>query len=62
MTVSLLGSLLADTASDIKALQDQLKLDSQILAEQFYFWTVVVMWLIHAGFMSYEAGAPGART
>ena len=57
MTVSLLGSLLADTASDIKALQDQLKLDSQILAETFYFWTVVVMWLIHAGFMAYEAGA-----
>src|SRR3990170_8442858 len=32
-------------------------LDSAILAEQFYFWTVVVMWLIHVGFMSYEAGA-----
>ena len=28
-----------------------------ILAETFYFWTVVVMWLIHAGFMTYEAGA-----
>jgi ammonia channel protein AmtB len=32
-------------------------LDSAILAEQFYFFTVVVMWLIHVGFMSYEAGA-----
>ena len=31
-------------------------LDSAILGEQFYFWTVVLMWLIHAGFMSYEAG------
>ncbi len=31
-------------------------LDSAILGEQFYFWTVVVMWLIHVGFMSYEAG------
>src|ERR671916_130270 len=31
-------------------------LDSVILGEQFYFWTVVVMWLIHVGFMSYEAG------
>ncbi len=31
-------------------------LDSAILGEQFYFWTVVVMWLIHAGFMTYEAG------
>ena len=50
-------NLLADAASDIKALQDQVKLDSQILAETFYFWTVVVMWLIHAGFMAYEAGA-----
>src|SRR3954447_18760058 len=50
-------NLVADTASDIKALQDQVKLDSQILAETFYFWTVVVMWLIHAGFMAYEAGA-----
>src|SRR6201991_1615881 len=30
--------------------------DSAILGEQFYFFTVVLMWLIHAGFMSYEAG------
>ena len=30
--------------------------DSVILGEQFYFFTVVLMWLIHAGFMSYEAG------
>src|ERR687896_148261 len=37
--------------------EDQLGLDSQILAEQFYFFTVVIMWLIHVGFMSYEAGA-----
>src|SRR5919106_1473214 len=32
-------------------------LDSAILGEQFYFFTVVFMWLIHVGFMSYEAGA-----
>jgi ammonium transporter, Amt family len=31
-------------------------LDSVILGEQFYFFTVVIMWLIHVGFMSYEAG------
>jgi ammonium transporter, Amt family len=31
-------------------------LDSAILGEQFYFFTVVLMWLIHVGFMSYEAG------
>ena len=30
--------------------------DSLILGEQFYFFTVVLMWLIHAGFMSYETG------
>src|ERR671919_239709 len=37
--------------------EDKLGLDSAILAEQFYFYTVVVMWLIHVGFMAYEAGA-----
>src|SRR5215204_3325000 len=41
----------AETAS-----AEQLTRDSAILSEQFYFFTVVVMWLIHAGFMSYEAG------
>jgi Amt family ammonium transporter len=35
---------------------DALTQDSAILGEQFYFFTVVLMWLIHAGFMSYEAG------
>ena len=30
--------------------------DSLVLGEQFYFFTVVLMWLIHAGFMSYETG------
>src|SRR5215208_4677626 len=39
------------------AVEDKLALDSQILAEQFYFFTVVIMWLIHVGFMAYEAGA-----
>jgi ammonia channel protein AmtB len=50
--------VLAETVEEqIKALQDTQKLDSQILTEQFYFFTVVIMWLIHVGFMSYEAGA-----
>src|SRR5918912_692410 len=40
-----------------RKLSEQITLDSQILSEQFYYWTVVVMWLIHVGFMSYEAGA-----
>src|SRR5829696_829220 len=56
MMASLVGSLswlLAQGA----AVEDQLTLDSQILAEQFYFFTVVIMWLIHVGFMAYEAGA-----
>jgi ammonia channel protein AmtB len=51
-------ALLAQSAQEeLEALQGQVALDSAILAEQFYFWTVVVMWLIHAGFMAYEAGA-----
>lgn len=38
-------------------IEEQIALDSAILAEQFYFFTVALMWLIHVGFMSYEAGA-----
>ena len=44
----------APTPEDIDA---KVNLDSLVLTEQFYFWTVVIMWLIHAGFMAYEAGA-----
>jgi ammonium transporter, Amt family len=40
----------------IEAVEEAQTLDSAILGEQFYFWTVVVMWLIHVGFMTYEAG------
>src|SRR5215216_1152715 len=50
--VASLGSVLAQAP----AVEDKLALDSQILGEQFYFFTVVVMWLIHVGFMAYEAG------
>jgi ammonia channel protein AmtB len=46
-------SLLAATTEE---LEEQLNLNSGVLTEQFYFYTVVVMWLIHAGFMAYEAG------
>ena len=35
---------------------ESLTLDSVILGEQFYFFTVVLMWLIHVGFMTYETG------
>jgi Amt family ammonium transporter len=51
-----LGFLLG-AAPTTSELNDKLNLDSTILSEQFYYWTVVVMWLIHVGFMSYEAGA-----
>src|SRR5918911_5258742 len=55
-----MGSLLASFSSlfgQATEVEDKLGLDSAILAEQFYFFTVVVMWLIHVGFMAYEAGA-----
>ena len=48
------GFALAETS--IEDLEKMVKLDSQVLTEQFYFWTVVLMWLIHVGFMAYEAG------
>src|SRR3954464_5283530 len=44
-------------ADNLQSLSDKVTLDSQILGESFYFFTVVAMWLIHVGFMSYEAGA-----
>ena len=53
----MIGSLIAQ----VEALKDAapasgLTQDSLILGEQYYFFTVVLMWLIHAGFMSYETG------
>jgi ammonium transporter, Amt family len=45
-----------DSLEDAASAEGQ-ALDSAILAEQFYFFTVVIMWLIHVGFMTYEAGA-----
>ena len=50
----MLGAIFAQAADPASA--EQLTRDSAILGEQFYFFTVVLMWLIHAGFMSYEAG------
>jgi ammonium transporter, Amt family len=43
-------------APALKDVVDAQTQDSKILGEQYYFFTVVIMWLIHAGFMSYEAG------
>src|SRR6188474_2158811 len=53
---SILGFVLAQ-APTIEELDARVTLDSQILTEQLYFFTIVIMWLIHAGFMAYEAGA-----
>ncbi len=56
MISSLLPTWLAQapTPEEIDA---KVTLDSLVLTEQFYFWTVVIMWLIHVGFMAYEGGA-----
>jgi ammonium transporter, Amt family len=55
-----MASLLASVFAQAPTLQDvteQVSLDSLVLLEVFYFFTVVVMWLIHVGFMAYEGGA-----
>ena len=40
----------------------QITQNSKVLAEQFYFFTVVIMWLIHAGFMATRPASRAART
>jgi ammonium transporter, Amt family len=52
------AALLIAQVKDLKdaASAESQTLDSAILGEYFYFFTVVVMWLIHVGFMSYETG------
>jgi Amt family ammonium transporter len=42
--------------ASVEEVAGQVSLDSLVLLESFYFFTVVIMWLIHAGFMAYEAG------
>jgi ammonium transporter, Amt family len=56
MTVSVVTSWIAQ-APELEEQVARIDLDSAILTEQFYFFTVVIMWLIHVGFMAYEAGA-----
>ena len=51
----MLSAIFAQAADPASA--EQLTRDSAILGEQFYFFTVVLMWLIHVGFMGYEGGA-----
>jgi ammonium transporter, Amt family len=48
--------VIAQAVPTVKEIADGQVQDSKVLGEQFYFFTVVIMWLIHAGFMSYEAG------
>jgi ammonia channel protein AmtB len=57
MTVSVVTSWLAQASPELEEQISRIDLDSAILTEQFYFFTVVIMWLIHVGFMAYEAGA-----
>jgi ammonium transporter, Amt family len=40
----------------VDELAKQVSQDSKVLAEQYYFFTVALMWLIHVGFMAYESG------
>jgi ammonium transporter, Amt family len=53
----MIGSLIAQVENlrDAASAAGQTQ-DSLILGEQYYFFTVVLMWLIHCGFMSYETG------
>src|SRR5688572_15438178 len=50
-------SWLLAQAPTVEEVAGQLNLDSLVLLETFYFFTVVIMWLIHVGFMAYEGGA-----
>ena len=59
--MDVLAAISGVIAQTVEEVGTQVGLDSAILAEQFYFFTVVVMWLIHAGFMTYEAGAASRK-
>ena len=56
MVSSIVSTLLAQTTTTVEDLEKALALDSLVLLEFYYFATVVIMWLIHVGFMAYEAG------
>jgi ammonia channel protein AmtB len=55
MISSLVPTWLAQVTPE--EVDEKLALNSNVLLEYFYFFTVVVMWLIHVGFMAYEGGA-----
>ena len=48
--------LVQDAALTAEQVMQSLNAHAAIDAEMFYFWTVVVMWMIHVGFMTYETG------
>jgi Amt family ammonium transporter len=52
----MVSSLTPVAQATLEELEQRVTLDSLVLTEQFYYYTVVVMWLIHVGFMAYEAG------
>ena len=52
----MVSSLTPVAQATLEELEQRVTLDSLVLTEQFYFFTVVIMWLIHVGFMAYEAG------
>ena len=52
----MISSLTPVAQATLEELEQRVTLDSLVLTEQFYYYTVVVMWLIHVGFMAYEAG------
>ena len=52
----MLAAVFAQAEVTVESLGESVTRDSAILGEQFYFFTVVLMWLIHAGFLAYEGG------
>ena len=53
----MIGSVVPVLAQSIQELSDKLTLDSTVLAEFYYFFTVAILWIAHVGFMAYEGGA-----
>jgi hypothetical protein len=52
--MDVLATVLAQSAEEVAG---QLNLDSVILTEFYFYVSIPLMWLIHAGFLMYEGGA-----
>lgn len=52
-----MGAVATVFAQTVEELAEQVALDSQILQELYFYISIPVMWLIHCGFLAYEAGA-----